>query len=310
MRTHQGEASTTAEQAAHARVDCIYARLHSFGVISLAYKIPFCATLDSLKLKVIQAVANYRNISTKDAQFLFERTKTAIKKPHFHNMHSEYYAIQVNSIPEKLDGEEFKQRFGSQIASILRLETETLSEFQEEDILDSITGYYGKDVTIIDTEGAFIFDDEYYEMLEFFELANVQKLEMQCFDRLLDKELDSLHHNQKYKISIMSYLPVIGTSLDTLLDKLVQLRLNVSVISERLSNSITMVSDAYYRKLYRMLFDKLGLSEWKSSIDEKMSIINELYQVRKSRIDTAREEILTIVIIILIALEAAIAFLK
>jgi hypothetical protein len=292
------------------RIDCLYTRIHNFGALSFCYKIPFVATLDTLKVKVIQTVGDYRKVSKIDAANIFERISLAITQPHFFNLCTEYYAIQVNSLPEKLDAEEFKEKFGSQIASMLRLETETLSEFQEEDILESVTGYYGKDMIIIDTEGAFIFDDEYYETIEFFELANVQKLELQCFDKILDQELNYLHKNEKYKLSWMSYVPVIGTSLDNLLARLVHLRLDVSVVSERLSNSVKMVGDAYCAKLYSMLVGKLGLGEWKASINEKMDIVNELYMVRKNILDTARAEILEIVIIFLIAMDLVVAFLK
>lgn len=292
------------------RMDCLYARIHNFGAISLCYKIPFCATLDTLKVKIIQTVENYRKISKKDAAYIFDKISSAIAQPHFYNLRSEYYAVQVNSFNEKLEPEDFKEKYGSQIASMLRLEVQNLSEFQEEDILESVTGYYGKDMVVIDTEGAFIFDDEYYEVIEFFELANVQKLELQCFDKILDQELNLLHKNEKYKMSLMSYVPVISTNLDTLLTRLMHLRLDVSVVSERLSNSIKMVGNAYYAKLYSMLVDKLALGEWKTSINEKMSIINELYMVRKNQLDTARSEFLEIVIIILITLDALLAFWK
>lgn len=291
------------------RTDCLYSRIHDFGVISFCYKIPFQASIDTLKIKIIDIVGDYRKICEKDASFVFEKIISATKKPNFYNLKSEYYAIQVNSLPEKLDPEEFKEQFSSHITSMLRLETENLSDYQEEEILNSVTGYYGKDMIIIDSEGAFIFDDEYYEAIEFFELANIQKLSLQSFDQTLDQELNYLYKNEKYKISFISYVPLIGTSLDFLLARLVKLRLDVSVISERLSNSIKMVGDAYYAKLYAMLVAKLRLGEWKSSIDEKMAIINELYIIHKGRMDTIRMEMLEIFIIILFSAEIILAVL-
>lgn len=291
------------------RTDCLYARIHDFGVFSFCYKIPFHASIDTLKIKIIDIVSEYRKISEKDAAFVFEKILSAIKKPNFFNLKSEYYAIQVNSLPEILDPEEFKEQFGSHITSMLRLETESLSDYQEEEILDSVTGYYGKDLIIIDAEGAFIFDNEYYEAIEFFELANIQRLSLQSFDLTLDQELNHLYKNERYKLSLISYMPLIGTSLDFLLARLVKLRLDVSVISERLSNSIKMVGDAYYAKLYAMLVEKLRLGEWKASINEKMDIINELYNVHKGRMDTIRMEMLEIFIIVLFSAEIILTIL-
>ena len=54
-----------------------------------------------------------------------------------------------------------KDTYGGTIASLLRFETENLSEYQKNEILDSAIGYYRGDLFIVDTQAAFVYDEEY-----------------------------------------------------------------------------------------------------------------------------------------------------
>ena len=84
-----------------------------------------------------------------------------------------------------IDIVKLKEEFmGALLHRLLRFETESLSEYQKNEILESAIGYYRGDLIIIDTEAAFIYDDEYEEVLDLFEFANMQQLELQYFDRV------------------------------------------------------------------------------------------------------------------------------
>ena len=80
------------------------------------------------------------------------------------------------------------------------------------------------------------------------------------------------------------------------------------MITEQLESSINLVGDAYYSNLYSMLGDRLGLPGWKESIQKKMTIIGDLYEHHQSHLDAFHAELLEVVIIVLIALEAYAAF--
>jgi uncharacterized Rmd1/YagE family protein len=80
------------------------------------------------------------------------------------------------------------------------------------------------------------------------------------------------------------------------------------VIVERLEMSIKLSGDSYHEEIYSMLVKKLQLSEWRDSVNKKLSIIEDLYAVIRDRLATVREEMMTLVIIILIAVELLLAF--
>ncbi len=287
----------------------VFSKMYNFGALSFCYRVPFKESFETLKLKIIDIKNRFDVKGEQEASNVFQAIKSVTKSPNFSNMKSSYFAVQVNPLQGKMTPDEFKSAYGAKIASLLRLETQKLSEYQMDDILSSTTGYYGQDLIIIDSEAAFIYDDEYFEPLEFFESANLEKLELQYFDWLLDKKLTTFHERKGYKVPWKAYIPLITERLDLPISRLAKLKVNISVVTERLENSISLAGDAYYSKLYSMLVKKLLLKERRDSINRKLNIISDLYQVYQDRLDTIHEGILTLVIIVLIAVEVMLALL-
>jgi len=289
---------------------CISSKIYHFGVFSFCYRIPFQDTFEDLKLKIIDIKKSFDEKSEIDAKRVFKKTLPAIKKPNFYNLKNSYFAVQVYPLKSKPTPDEFKERYGSKIASLLKLELYTLSDYQTDEILASTIGYYGQDLMIIDSEATFVYDDEYFEQLEFFESANIQKLELQYFDRVLDQKLNYFYSQWTYKVPFTAYIPLIGERMDLPVSRLAKMRVDISVITERLENSIKLAGEAYYSKLYSVLVKKMEIKEWRDSIHRKLDIFRDLYSVYQDRLDTIHEEVLTLVIILLIAFEAFIAFMR
>ncbi|MBD3231905.1 hypothetical protein GF322_04560 [Candidatus Dependentiae bacterium] len=288
---------------------CLMSKIHNFGVISFCYKVSFYDSLEGLKLKLIEISNLLSQKSKKDAKLVYEKILPTIKKPRFYNLDNFYFAVQVDPLSGEVDPHKFKESFGREIASLLRLETESLSSYQLKEILSATTGYSGEDFMIIDTEASFIYDDEYYEVLEFFEFANIQLLELRYFDRILDEKLNYFYMQKHYKIPLSAYIPFLGEKFLHVFI-LSQIKVDISVITERLEYSIKMAGDTYFTEVYSILSDQLSLKDWRDSINKKLEIINDIYTVYQDRLDIIRDEILTTVIIILIIIEAAIAFWK
>ncbi len=288
----------------------VMAKIHNFGVVSLNYIIPYNCSFEALKHLLIDSVDDYSQIAKKDAKKIFDQINFCIKEPSFYNGSAFYHAVQNEYESLKINNTDLIKKFGHEIVSLLKLERKKMAEDQIEEVLEQSTAYYGSDLIIISSEGAFIYDDDYYEPLEFLELVNIQKLELQCYDKVLDKKLNAFYNLDRYKIPASSYIPLLGSRIDMVLEEITKLKVDISVITERLRNSVNMTNDSYFQNLYSMLVEAFKLNEWKSSIDEKMSIISEVYSLRRNQHETIRNEVLTIVIIVFIALETFFAFLK
>ncbi len=294
----------------HATSHCDSAKIHSFGVITLRYKIPFHGTLDELRTKINSIDQDYQDQSVEDAGSLFKRIKTAIKQPQFFSLRKSYMLIQVNPQPEHIDAMAVKEQCGNAIASILRFETETLAEHKKNEILATAFGYYRGDLIIIDTEAAFLYDDEYEEVLDLFEFGNIQHLELQYFDKLLDQRLNQVYERESQSLPLHAYIPFWSTLTNDPVAELGKLRVDISVITERLENSIKLAEEPYYSEMYTALADKLDLINWKESLQNKLSIIQDMSEVYDNKANVIRQDILSVLIVFLVFMEFAVGLLN
>lgn len=293
----------------HTSPRCVSAKLHNFGVITLRYQIPFSATLEELRSHINSIDEHYHEQSVADAGAIFQKIKQFTTQPKFFHLRTSYMLIQVNTEPDKKDVVNFKHEYGNLIASMLRFETETLSEYQKNEMLAGAIGYYRGDLIIIDTDAAFAYDDEYEDKLDIFEFANIQQLELMYFDRVLDKRLNVFYEG-KISPTWTAYIPFIGSSLPQPAGALDQLKVDISVITDRLENSVKLAGDPYYSELYSMLVEKLDIKSWRDSLHNKLSIIDDISEVHQNKIDIARGDFLSIVVIILIFIEILVALFK
>lgn len=285
-------------------------KIHNFGPISLTYKIPFKSSLKEVRLKLQDIENRFQEESVANAGSVFKKIKPHIMRPNFFHNRSSYLVVQVDQMPDKIAIEEFKKKFSGVIASMLRFETESLSEHQKNDILEDAIGYFRGDMIAIDTEAAFIYDDQYEEILDLFEFANIQRLELRYFDRLLDRQLNLIYEEKLGKIPLTSYLPFVRVPWRGPIGDLGKLRVDISVISERLENSIKLAGETYFSELYDVLRLKLDLNNWNDSINRKLDIVGDIRSVFQRKIDAVREDMLTSLIIILIFIELLVGLLK
>lgn len=288
----------------------VSAKIQNFGVITLRYKIPFSMSLEELRVRINGIDAQYHEQSVADAAALFQAIKPFVTQSKFFHLRNSYVLIQVNTQEENTDLKKFKELHGADIASILRFETEALSEYQRNEILNTAIGYYSGDFIVIDTDAAFLYDDEYEDKLDIFEFAVIQFLELQYFDRVLDKRLNIFYEGRFKALSWQAYLPLVGTAVYQPLGELENLKVDISVITDRLENSVKLAGDAYYSEIYLQLYEKLDLKSWRESMHNKLDIIHEISEVHQNRLEGSRQDFFSIVIILLIFIEVVLVVIK
>lgn len=285
---------------------CYSVKIHSFGTISISYKIPFDESLEDLRRQINSIDEKYHEQSISDTLSLFNKIRPFIVKPKFFHLRTSYPVIQV--FP-KIDAIVMKEKYGSTVASLLRFETENLSEYQKNEILETAMGYYRGDFIVIDAEAAFVADAEFEEILDLFEFANIQQLELQFFDKVLNNQLSVIYEQKVKALPFAAYLPFIGTRDASNID-LGRLKVDISVITERLEDSIKLTGEVYYSDIYALLVNSLDLTKWKESIDNKLDIIKDIQEVYQNQIDSIREDLLSVLIIILIFIELIVGILS
>ncbi|OGB85812.1 hypothetical protein A3J41_02940 [candidate division TM6 bacterium RIFCSPHIGHO2_12_FULL_38_8] len=288
---------------------CVSSKIHQFGAVSLTYKIPITDTLPNLRTTIIKLDEKYQKQGVNDAYAIYKKIKPFIVKPNFYHLKSTYSVIQLN-VNKDITGAQIKSQYGHDIATLLRFETESLSDFQKEIIVASSIGYFTKDLIIVDNQAAFIYDPQYKELLDFFELGNIQQLELHYFDKLLDKQLATLYERKTQSLPLLSYMPFIGSRYFDPIGDLNKLKVDISVITERLESSIKLGGETYFSEIYNLIIKQLDIRSWQKSIDKKLNIIKEIRYVYQNKVDANREDLISILIITLIMIEVGLALLK
>jgi len=289
----------------------ISCKIHSFGAVSLTYQIPFDDTLSNVR-KSFESLRNqFQEQSVTDVKSVFKKIEPFITQKKLFHMQANYSLIQVNPSEHIATIKQLKEQLGGVIASMMRFETETLSEFQKNEILDSTLGYFRGDVLIVDTDASFIYDKEYVEVLDLFEFANIQQLELRYFDRLLDQQLNRIYEGEEtLRPSWRTYMPFMGITRRDPMEALGKLKVDISVITERLGGSIKLAGEPYFAELYDLLTRKLDIKNWQQSIDRKLSIVHDIQGTYQHKVDMTRQDLLEVLIILLIFIEMIVGVLS
>lgn len=286
-----------------------YVNIHPFGAISIVYAINFKGTFTALRDKLNDLDAQFQEQSIQDVLKLYNTIKHAITKASFFHQKNSYLVITMQPPANMISAATLREKYGPVIASTLRFEKTHISSFQLEDILQSATGYYRDDLVIIDTEAAFVYDKDHEDLLDFFELATVQQLELRYFDKYIAQKLDELYEKALSKPSFKNCLPFIGTVYDPITE-LSKLKVEISVITERFGNSIKTVGEVYYSEIYELLVEKLDINPLRDSVEKKLAIVQEVRTLYQNKVHTIREDTFSLLIIFLIFVELLVAIYK
>jgi uncharacterized Rmd1/YagE family protein len=146
--------------------------------------------------------------------------------------------------------------------------------------------------------------------MDLFEFANIQQLELHFFDRALDQKLNFIYDNPPAKLKLRNYLPFVSSMESDPINVLSKLQVDISVIIERLESSVMLSGEPYFAELYELLMARLELKSWRASVDRKLSIIKDVQSNYQNRVDANREDMLTVLIIILIFIELMVGVLN
>jgi hypothetical protein len=281
----------------------IQATVFDFGAISIAYRwsLPDSLSLEDLpKLSVHLAGLNLEGHANQKIRELTASISPAIIRPQLSNLMEDYYVFIVEQLSTSPTADALINDYGSTISQILRFESSPLSVEQQEDALSQRISYYQNDLTIVDWNSAFIYDRDYRDIFHVLELLNVELLEARYIDHQLDRRVEE-YTNLVQKRSEWP-VPFRTPYYETIQD-LVELRIETSLLAERVDNALKLIGDLYLARVHWVASKRFYLHEWEQNISRKLDIINSIYQFLTDRVRTAQSQTLELIIIILILFE-------
>lgn len=280
-----------------------------FGAVSLAYRWPTPPDLPLDELPRLSRAMYEHNLETQaraKMEDLLRQIRPAIKRPELARLVEDYYLFIVEEADREYTAEEWLQQ-RSLLAQTLRFETAPLSQTQQAEALSQSISYYLNDLVLLDWNAAIICDRDYDDTASVLELLNVELLEA----RYIDARLDTRIAEYSTLISRRTEWPIpFRTPYKQAIQELAELRLESSLLSERVDNSLKLIGDLYLARLHTAAAQRFYLQEWERAISRKLEIISEFYQFLTDRVRTAQSQTLELIIIILILVELVLAFFR
>lgn len=177
-------------------------------------------------------------------------------------------------------------RFGNRIVPLLKSENVELSQLEIDKTLNESSLQYAKDdLTIIDWDGAFVFDihRDWQDTIDVLEVANVNLLRLRRLDQMLDQRLDAM-------TNILNRVPKIsGREVRNMLRELMRLRVQSVSEFEHAERDIQLIGDWYAGRLYALASKKLYLERWRQSILQVLKSLEGMSSVASENFTISSE---------------------
>ncbi|HYG75889.1 MAG TPA: hypothetical protein VEK08_12875 [Planctomycetota bacterium] len=199
----------------------------------------------------------------------------------------------------------------AQVAGLLIGEQsfDRLSSMEIDDTLKNWSNYYQDDLVIADWDAGFIIEPngQYEDILYIFEVANLQLLALRKYDQYLDMTLEKGYEDYER----LSKGPMISTArAREMVRDLSEVRMDLAKVTDEIANTAKFFGDWYIARVYMGLAEKLHISDYHKTVEEKLATLNDLYQSVLSEINGRQMLILEAMIVLLIVFEVVMAFFR
>lgn len=289
----------------------VQATIFEFGAVSIAYRWPLATSEAPLSLDELPRVSrtlyelNLEVQARRQVENLLAQIRPAVTRPELSDLVEDYYVFVLEQLDNPSDrpltAADLLKTYPDRLAQTLLFDTECLSREQQEATLAHAISYYERDLVLIDWNASLICDTDYLDTLNVLELLNVELLEARYMDSLLDKRLknyEKLLHTHPQKWYLPLYIPYRQA-----INELAELRIEASLLEERVDNSLKLIGDLYLARVYSAASEQFYLHTWDTSISRKLDIIGNLYRLLTDRVNTSQGQTLELIIILLIFIE-------
>ncbi|HEU0185977.1 MAG TPA: hypothetical protein VFS27_11725 [Blastocatellia bacterium] len=288
----------------------IQATIFDFGAVSVAYRWPI-GQANELSLEDLPQVSHdLYNLdlgarAKEQVESLMRKIEPAIFRPRLSELVEDYYLFIIEELDRPISASELLAGHRGLLARTLRFETANLSRAQQDEALTQAISYYENDLALLDWNAAVIYDRDYEDTASVLELINVELLEARYIDQQLDRKINDYGRLVRKRIE----WPIpLRTPYKQAIQDLAELRVESSLVNERVENALKLIGDLYLARLHSAAAGRFYLHEWDRIISRKLEIISDFYQVLNDRVHTAQSQALELIIVVLILVELVLAF--
>ncbi len=277
-------------------------KYYDYGVLSVVFELPFSGDWDTLVRLASRWVwdTDFTSFAQKIVKQKIERARPALVKLYDSWLHEDYFVFHVRDIAGNPSAAELLSTQGGRIAQIVRGENMPLSDGEQQEIMQSRISYYPNDLAVISWNGAFLYDSTAgaETVIQLLEYANSQLLEFRHYDELLTRELASVYDFMDKGSGIWTRWRTAkrASRLHTVL-------LDVDELTERADNAIKFLSDMFSARLYKVAASKIGVTDYKDLVNQKVHTAEELYRFMIDQFHQSRAFVLELMVVIILIID-------
>ncbi len=278
-------------------------KYYDYGVLSVVFELPFSGDWDTLVRLAGRWVwdTDFTSFAQKIVKQKLERARPALVKPYAEWLTEDYFVFHVRDCAGGPSANDLLAAEGGRIAQIVRGETVPLSDGERQEILQSRISYYPNDLAVIGWNAAFLYDNQAgaETIIQLLEYANSQLLEFRHYDELLTRELQSVYDFMDHgSTGIWARWRTAkrATRLHTVL-------LDVDELTERADNAIKFLSDMFSARLYKVAASKIGVTDYKDLVNQKVHTAEELYRFMVEQFHQSRAFVLELMVVIILIID-------
>jgi hypothetical protein len=196
------------------------------------------------------------------------------------------------------------------LVHLLLGEPRPLTEDARRNLLSRRFSYTEQDLTVLSWEAALVLEpaagDQDVEFL--LEFANAQLLELRVYDAYLDAELPQLY--DRASLARRGPAALLVRRFEHVLAGLHTLVADTTEVVERVENGLKVTNDVYLARVYQAALALFREDAWRLGLARKLRNFRDTYAMLNDEAQTARGNVLEVIIILLIVIEVVMGLIR
>jgi hypothetical protein len=285
-------------------------KLFDYGVISVALSRPLPGTWSELVDCGLALQEDGRLGATCESlcRDLIARLRAAMTSPRDAFLTEDYVVFSLTALDGRPTAQALVEQHGDDIVRLLRGEREPLSRQERDEVLRHRISYLEYDLLVPTWNAAFVYDTDSGAQAasEIFEFANSQLLEFRYYDNLLTRELARIYADLQTPAWFRGWG---GRRYTRAAQQVHALFIDVNELTDRAENALKVAGDVYTARVLTLTGSRLGLDQWKASVQDKLETLDDIYRFAVEQTGMARGEVLELMIVLILIFELVLFFM-
>jgi len=287
---------------------------YDFGVISLRLRVALSDGAYWPELVALTRLldrADLAGVFGPSLALLTSQLQAAIVRPAIAPVAEDYTICRLTGLRDAAGGPVTPSVLDDTVlAELLLGESRPLTEDARKYLLSRRFSYTEQDLTVLSWDAALVVEpqpgDQDVEFL--LEFANAQLLELRVYDAYLDAELPQLY--DRASLARRGPAALLVRRFEHVLAGLHTLVADTTEVVERVENGLKVTNDVYLARIYQAALALFREDAWRLGLARKLQIFRDTYAMLNDEAQTARGNMLEVIIILLIVIEVVMGLIR